>query len=70
LIRQAERNDQLRLLALVGQGLGSKGLAGYQTPGENWAEHVAEAEDTEADTGPERLTRVLDFIAATGGEAG
>ncbi len=70
-MRQQERGDQLRLLALLAECMGAKGLKGYQPPAENFAELTEDTERQAWEGGSEeRLADVLAFAQAAGGEAG
>lgn len=70
-------NDHLRLLAVIAQGLGAKGLADYQPPEETWEEAVEDAMAEAGLAGPElpasaeeRAEQVIAFVAAAGGDLG
>jgi hypothetical protein len=56
----------LHLLALVARGLGATGLAGYEPPADRVREWLDERPPTEED----RRQRILQIIAAGGGEVG
>jgi len=71
MLARAERGDQLRLLALLAECLGAKGLRGYQPPSENFADLQEEEAGRVRDGGSEdRQAQVLAFVQAAGGEAG
>jgi hypothetical protein len=53
---RAEREEELRLLALIAQGLGAEGLEDYQVPAARWREQMAEPEESRD---PERRLRLL-----------
>jgi len=65
MLAQREREDMLRLLAVVGQGVGAKRLSEeYEPPREEWAAKVDEMGWTPGDAAAERQARVQAFLAA------
>ncbi len=64
MLRAHEAEDVLRLLSVVGQGVGAKNLAEeYETPREGWAAKVEEMGWVPGDAAAERLARVQAFLA-------
>jgi hypothetical protein len=68
MLAQSEREDMLRLLAIVGQGVGAQDLAEqYITPAEGWADKVEELGWTPGQQAAMRQAAVAAFLDAAEG---
>lgn len=73
--REVDRQDQLRLLALIARGGGATGLDDYEPASETLAYELYEADDDEdaaegQDTPEQRRLKILQFAHDLGGEVG
>jgi hypothetical protein len=65
-----EASDLLMLLARISQGLGDRGLGGYEIPAERLGALLGEDEEPGPATGDRRAQQVAAVAEAVGGEVG